>query len=432
MLRRIVSCFAALALAGAGPVLLPASPAAGGASLAVVVDTTVDDFTLDACTAAPNDCSLRGALEGYANDNHVDGQTIDVTVPAGEYELEAQIYLYQANVNVHGAGVGSTIVSIDRSGDDPLIRHLELNTDGELIVTLSDMTFTGGNGDQNPSAGGSILARYGAHLTLNRMHVVDNEVRGDGGAIAFYGDPANQTLVIEDSTFAGNSASELGGAIHIDQGETAEITNSTFTDNVAAVGGAIFVGHEGGVPTSATLTHVTLADNGLDIGQEGPADGGGAIGVGGNGTVTLEGTVIERSVEAEGFAPTALGDPVANCWVFGEGEIVSQGHNVVDDDTCSLDQDTDQPETAAGTAALSDNGGPTFTMAIASGSPATDTAGDTCDVADDQRGVERPQDGNADDTVACDAGAYEREAEPETPEEPPAALPAEATPDFTG
>jgi predicted outer membrane repeat protein len=397
-----------------------------------VVDTTVDDGDLDECTDAPDDCSLRGAFEGFAENQDMSVVT-DITVPAGTYALTDELHVHALNVNVHGAGVGETIVTVDHDAEeDSLIRHIYLHTDGDITVTLSDMTFRDGNGDQEQAVGGSILAEGGAHLTLERMHFVENEIRGDGGAIAFYGNPSNFTLIVDDTTFADNHATERGGAIHLSAGETAEITNSTFTGNTAAAGGALFVGDENGSPAEATLTHVTLADNGSAGVQGDAATSGGAIGVGDAGEVTLEGTLIERSVEAEGgIQPVAVGDPAANCAVLDGGDIVSAGHNVVDDDTCELDQDTDQPETAAGTAALADNGGPTFTMAIAAGSPATDTGGDTCAVDDDQRGIDRPQDGNADDTVACDVGAYEREADEPEPE-PPAAQPAEVTPDFTG
>lgn len=433
MLRRTSSALAAAALLGAGFVLLPINVASGGiAPTAIEVDTVIDDGGLDACTPAPEDCSLRGAF-AYANENQVGGVTIDVTVPAGEYALTDEIYAYNVNVNVHGAGVGSTIVSIDRTTDDPLIRHLQLNPDGEVVVTLSDMTFVGGNGEQQDQAGGSILSRGGAELTLRRMHFLDNEVRGSGGAVAMYGNEVENTLVVEDSTFAGNGATQLGGAIHVSSGATAEMTNSTFTGNVAAAGGAIFVGEfEDAVAGSVALTHVTVAGNAAEGFQGDPQFG--AIGVGFGAEVTLEGTLVEDTDEGVGPLapePTAVGDPVANCWVQDGGSLTSAGHNLADDATCNLDQATDQPETAADAQVLADNGGPTFTMALLADSDAVDTAGDTCAVDDDQRGTDRPQDGNSDGTDGCDVGAFERAGD-EPPPPQPAARPTTVTPRFTG
>jgi Ca2+-binding RTX toxin-like protein len=60
-------------------------------------------------------------------------------------------------------------------------------------------------------------------------------------------------------------------------------------------------------------------------------------------------------------------------------------------------------------ATLGNNGGPTRTHALVSGSPAVDAASTGCPPpAKDQRGVPRPQDGNQDTSAFCDIGAFER------------------------
>jgi hypothetical protein len=56
---------------------------------------------------------------------------------------------------------------------------------------------------------------------------------------------------------------------------------------------------------------------------------------------------------------------------------------------------------------LADNGGPTWTMALASGSPAIAAAGSGC-LPIDQRGEPRPEDGAG----ACDIGAYQTQPPP--------------------
>ena len=70
----------------------------------------------------------------------------------------------------------------------------------------------------------------------------------------------------------------------------------------------------------------------------------------------------------------------------------------IEDNTCSPDVSGDPVLLA-----LTDNGGPTETMALGTGSPAID-AGDngTCE-STDQRGVTRPQGAH------CDIGAFEVE-----------------------
>jgi hypothetical protein len=93
----------------------------------------------------------------------------------------------------------------------------------------------------------------------------------------------------------------------------------------------------------------------------------------------------------------------------------SLGHNLDSDGTCNLTELTDLPNTDPMLGPLQDNGGPTWTHALLPGSPAInaipvadctyDDDGDPgtpeVPVAEDQRGVQRPQ--NTD----CDIGAYE-------------------------
>lgn len=56
---------------------------------------------------------------------------------------------------------------------------------------------------------------------------------------------------------------------------------------------------------------------------------------------------------------------------------------------------------------LQDNGGPSFTHALLTGSPAIDAGDDSTCTVTDQRGLPRPLDGNLDGVVHCDLGAYE-------------------------
>src|SRR5262249_13789623 len=61
---------------------------------------------------------------------------------------------------------------------------------------------------------------------------------------------------------------------------------------------------------------------------------------------------------------------------------------------------------------LADNGGPTQTMALPSTSPAVDRGNNSGCAASpannlDQRGINRPADGNGDSNPVCDIGAYE-------------------------
>jgi len=84
------------------------------------------------------------------------------------------------------------------------------------------------------------------------------------------------------------------------------------------------------------------------------------------------------------------------------------GYNIVPDNSC-----TSFPDATTGAdpklKPLANNGGFTLTHALSPGSPAIDLIpeGPDCSTSVDQRGVVRPNDGNGDGKLGCDAGAYE-------------------------
>jgi hypothetical protein len=99
----------------------------------------------------------------------------------------------------------------------------------------------------------------------------------------------------------------------------------------------------------------------------------------------------------------------ANCY----GAIQSKGYNLSSDNTCKFNNTGDLNNTDPMLGPLQNNGGPTQTMALPSGSPAVDV-GNPVGCTDglghllktDQRGKPRP---DAEDTSGCDIGAYERQ-----------------------
>jgi hypothetical protein len=95
--------------------------------------------------------------------------------------------------------------------------------------------------------------------------------------------------------------------------------------------------------------------------------------------------------------------------------VTSLGYNLSSDNTCNFNKTGDQNNANPMLGPLQNNGGPTKTMALLSGSPAID-AGNPSGCTDgqghllktDQRGMPRP---NTEDTGGCYMGAYERQSD---------------------
>lgn len=274
-------------------------------------------------------------------------------------------------------------------------------------VTVSNSTFhlaaanggTGGNAFGNTCLGGHTAGDGGA---------------ARGGAILsdklFSGSPG---VIIDTSTFADNSAhggnggsgGQIGGAC------------GSHGQGGLAYGGAI-TNNNGG---TLDIKHSTISGNNAEAGNTGVNQGGankpprlvgegtgGGIRVG-PGTVTLENTIIASNTAANGLGDTT-GAPVPGPNV--DGNVTSNGHNLLGTSTeaTGFTGSGDQTNANPNLAALTNNGGPTETMALNPGSPAID-AGVAAGATTDQRGLPRtvddggvPNTGGSDGT---DIGAYE-------------------------
>jgi len=179
------------------------------------------------------------------------------------------------------------------------------------------------------------------------------------------------------------------------EGSTVTLTNCTLSGNSAFHGGGVFSYNCSTNPV--TLTNSTISGNSAS------GDGGG-IAVCGWSPVYLTNTIVADNVDPGGEAPDVLNfaSPV------GSGAFVSQDYNLIENVTgatfAAQAHDITGEDPRLGP--LADNGGPTLTHALLSGSPAID-AGNT-DLSVDQRGESRPF-GPADDI-----GAFEVQSQPPT------------------
>jgi hypothetical protein len=312
-------------------------------------------------------------------------------------------------------------------------------------VTVSNLKLTAGD---TPGAGGAI--RNVENLTVNQCTVAQNAAGGGGGGIETDATMTDAALTVTKSTISGNTSGGIGGGIHTVGGNLAITdctvsgnhadnnggglgrdgvfpkvfsftgTGSTFSGNTSGVdGGGIWVMTRDG--SSTTLTNCTISGNAANddgggvtattlylatatikyctiSGNIADADNAVAGGAGGifmdqgnpNYGLTLDHTIIAGNERA--FVP----GPDSSDDVNGHGSAKYSliGYDpfglVVNVVGCKIGNLAPiDPKLAA----LADNGGPTMTRALLSGSPAIN-AGDPAAVAGvggvpafDQRGT---------------------------------------------
>jgi hypothetical protein len=122
-------------------------------------------------------------------------------------------------------------------------------------------------------------------------------------------------------------------------------------------------------------------------------EGGGGVNNEDGSTVELRNSILDRNKKLNcGGAITSVG-----------------GGNLESGSSCGFAGPADLGGVAdMGLEKLADNGGPTPTHALETGSPAVDFANDLACPANDQRGLPRFDDPAVQGSV-CDAGAYERQ-----------------------
>lgn len=167
------------------------------------------------------------------------GKGIDTVTAGGTVNLAAGTYDqdnggvstdYGINIakdlTIQGAGKDQTF--IDAMGLDRIFR-----IDNGYTVTLKDLTIM--NGDTS-GKGGAVKVRPGSTLNIINCNFIDNTA-DEGGAIYNFG-----TTTATNCLFQGNVAEgeDSGGAIYSDCGSTLTVTGSTFQDNTAITGGAIY------------------------------------------------------------------------------------------------------------------------------------------------------------------------------------------------
>jgi hypothetical protein len=253
--------------------------------------------------------------------------------------------------------------------------HVTDNTAGAAIGggvfnvgTITDSTISGNTAD----TGGGVEDYPGLVMTITDSTLDGNHAAAYGGALDI-----NQQINVDQSTIASNKAGGsffqgMGAAAELEGGSTLVVSDSTIAGNTTQPAGRGAIDNFGG---SLTLTFSTVS---------------GAQGlITGSGFATATGTILAGT----GATPNCAG-PLSE----------TAGYNLSTDSSCGLSLKTDLTNVNPMLGPLAGNGGPTMTQALPRSSPAVNAGGlpasSSCP-ATDQRGESRPW------GTACDIGAFE-------------------------
>jgi CSLREA domain-containing protein len=353
-------------------------------------------------TASPGECTLRAAIQ----EANVGGGVI--SVPAFTIAIATPLVVTHT-MTIEGAGVKATDIDANL-----MCRIFIVSPPPSTAITLTvrDTTLSSGaSGD----AGGMAVVSSAGTLVLERCLVTSNRailgaavscdldsaltirdselsgnhsVGGNGGAVA-----ANRCVLNVSGTSFHDNTAALGGALFVINGSTGQLSNTTIGLNTAdQAGGGIIIGGAGSGVASLTLYNTTVAAN------TSSASAGGGIKVDFNGSVTLQSSILAYNLTGTQFM--AQSDCVGPMTSTGNNIVTYTGGGCVVTGAVS----TDDPLLGD----LRDNGGRGPTFALLSGSPAIDGgpllgcfAGPT-ELTTDQRGAKRVI------GARCDTGAYER------------------------
>ncbi|GEM_PF-1358608 len=268
--------------------------------------------------------------------------------------------------------------------------------------------------------GGVIRSGGGRALDIRHSLFVENAALSDNGGVIYSYAP----ITITASAFYSNTAAQLGGVIMTQNDATGPITifDSLFQGNHAEWGGAIWFGRGLYVTNSTFYTNTA----GYAGGALGSFEGWGEIN---NSTFDHNGANNGAALYfSNGWDPpitlrnTIVANPLwgNNCYAY-TGAYTDGGYNLQYPGV-SCNPAIPELNPLLDAAGPQDNGGPTASIALQSGSPAIDRApaggGFYCP-ATDQRGAPRPVDGDGVGAADCDSGAFEYDSIPPTPTVPP-------------
>jgi hypothetical protein len=364
---------------------------------------------------SPADCTLRAAIGNAQN-------TDTVEVPAGDYQLNPGNGPLNVMRSFTIAGAGAGKVTIDGK-DATKVFYIQSDT----VVTLQGVTVTRGNVGTSPSSGseGGDIENNGT-LTVRNSRIKNGTAFVGGDLYTTTSGGGVGVLNIVNSTVTGGTGAQSGGGVDYDLNTGGTIEGTTISNNQIinsdnSGGGGLYDRSNGLTIVNSTITGNTVNNSGFGGGIYDDDDFSLSIydtTIAGNSNKNASNfySLLPSPLRppglistVPGFENTIIADPLGggvNCSDGGTGIFpVSLGHNLESDPggSCQFTSTGDQVGVDPQLRPLANNGGPTRTMALRTGSPAINGGATVKGLSTDQRGAPRPQPKNG----APDIGAYE-------------------------
>jgi Right handed beta helix region len=413
---------------GAGyPRSLNTAPDIGAVESSTFIVRNTNNSGVDSLRQAVLDCNALTGTQTISFDPAVFNTAKTITLTSGEMQITDSLQVTGAKAPVTISGGGSS-------------RAFNIGLSRRLSVTISSLTFTAGqatNGgaigannvtlvcnnctftNNSATNGGAVSVSVGS-FTATDCTITGNSAAALGGAIfttktGVFG--SSISTVLERTTVSGNSAPS-GGGVYSSGYLLAE--NSTISGNSGQKGGGVFVTQSTGtvnvIVRNSTVSGNTVTITGGGVYDTNPAGslivqnatiagnkaatGGGIVIVGAGPSLS-----IESSIDSSNTATTKGPDVVsANQVMVKTSAIGSAAGFTLTDLGGNL-----AIGTALNLGTLQNNGGPTFTRALLTGSPCINKGSNPFVLTADQRGTGFARvAGNV-----PDIGAYERPSAPQ-------------------
>lgn len=335
---------------------------------------TVNNSTVSRNVAA----GTGGGVHTYGGEITLENKTVISDNKAADYGggVAAGSGQQHVIVNVTDTTIKGNTAGISGGGIDVFVGVVN------QTVTILRSTISG---NRAAGIGGGIFSNDTTNITDST--IADNKSGGDGGGVYV----TTADLTVESSTVSGNKSGGEGGGIAAFDANLM-LTNVTISGNSAQQdGGGLYYGDP--VEKSATLLNVTIAFN--------RARNGGGVSINEGDVVNVKNSIIAKNKAAAGSDSPDV-----------QGLFNSEGNNLIgaSDGSNGFEDEVDGDIVGTLAAAidpklgsLANNGGPTKTHKLLTGSQAINNGNNEGAPDLDQRGLQRLHDN--DETV--DIGAFE-------------------------